>query len=107
MEFFASKEFELLNPSKKIPVLKDGDFLLSESTAICHYLILKNNIDKRLLGESITEKALVTHRICYNVGTLFQKLYDICVSHVYAEILLVNLFNSFSFFSHELSYNFI
>ena len=37
-----SAEFLKLNPSGKIPVLIDGDLLLTESAAICTYLGDKN-----------------------------------------------------------------
>ena len=33
-----TKEFRALNPKQKIPLLKRGSFLLSESVAICRYL---------------------------------------------------------------------
>ena len=33
-----TKEYTELNPKQKIPLLKHGDFLLSESLAICRYL---------------------------------------------------------------------
>jgi glutathione S-transferase len=31
-------EYSALNPKQKIPLIKHGDFLLSESVAICRYL---------------------------------------------------------------------
>lgn len=34
-----TEEYRALNPNQKIPVLKDGDFVLWESNAICRYLV--------------------------------------------------------------------
>ena len=36
--FFGNDEFERLSPLRRIPVLVDGDFALSDSSAICAYL---------------------------------------------------------------------
>jgi glutathione S-transferase len=36
--FYGNDEFERLSPIRRIPVLVDGDFSLSDSTAICAYL---------------------------------------------------------------------
>ena len=36
--FFGDDEFERLSPLRRIPVLVDGDFALSDSSAICAYL---------------------------------------------------------------------
>jgi glutathione S-transferase len=36
--FFGSDEFEALSPLRRIPVLIDGDFTLSDSSVICAYL---------------------------------------------------------------------
>ena len=36
--FFGNDEFERLSPLRRIPVLIDGDFTLTDSTVICEYL---------------------------------------------------------------------
>jgi glutathione S-transferase len=36
--FFGNEEFERLSPIRRIPVLVDGDFSVSDSTVICEYL---------------------------------------------------------------------
>ena len=36
--FFGNDEFERLSPIRRIPVLVDGDFSVSDSTVICEYL---------------------------------------------------------------------
>lgn len=36
--FFGNNEFERLSPLRRIPVLIDGDFSISDSTVICEYL---------------------------------------------------------------------
>lgn len=36
--FFGNEEFERLSPLRRIPVLVDGDFSVSDSTVICDYL---------------------------------------------------------------------
>jgi glutathione S-transferase len=36
--FFGNEEFERLSPLRRIPVLVDGDFSVSDSSAICAYL---------------------------------------------------------------------
>lgn len=82
METWQSDEFLKLNPARKIPVLVDGDFILSESTAICQYLYEKSGSDKPIFGKGLKERAVVTQRVCYNTATLFQKVYNISVSIV-------------------------
>ena len=36
--FFGSDEFERLSPLRRIPILIDGDFSVSDSTVICAYV---------------------------------------------------------------------
>uniref|UniRef100_A0A336LKF1 glutathione transferase n=1 Tax=Culicoides sonorensis TaxID=179676 RepID=A0A336LKF1_CULSO len=72
-----SVEFKKLNPSQKIPVLQDGDFVLGESLAICQYLIEKNGSEMELLGKNVKDRAIVMHRLCFTLGTVFIKLYNL------------------------------
>jgi glutathione S-transferase len=55
-------EFIALNPRGKIPVLTDGDFVLSESIAILAYLEQKHP-EPPLFGETPEETGLVWQRI--------------------------------------------
>ena len=45
--FFGNDEFERLSPLRRIPVLIDGDFSVSDSSAICFYL------DERYSGHAL------------------------------------------------------
>jgi len=50
--------FLSMNPRKKIPVLKDGDLILTESAAIVTYLAERySTADRRLIPESIEHRA--------------------------------------------------
>ena len=52
-----SSEFLAMNPNGKVPVLKNGDFVLWESLAIASYLVDKEGSD--LGGANAEERALV------------------------------------------------
>tara|TARA_B100001939_G_scaffold337186_2_gene341166 strand:- start:13343 stop:13963 length:621 start_codon:yes stop_codon:yes gene_type:complete len=57
-----TEEFRRLNPAGKLPVLMDGDFVLTETLAICFYLAKKYGHkygNGRLLGEGLEEEARV------------------------------------------------
>lgn len=47
-------EYTRLNPSRKIPVLQDGDFILSESAAIVDYVAARYGAGKELLPSTDT-----------------------------------------------------
>jgi len=53
-----TEEFKILNPKKKIPLLKHGDFVLSESIAICRYLQRIENEKDNLVPSDLKLKAL-------------------------------------------------
>lgn len=65
-----SDYFLALNPAGKMPVLQDGDFVLTESAAICNYL-----------GEKYPEKGLVP-----KAGTQEKGLYDQWMFFILSEL---------------------
>ena len=52
-----TEEFSLLSPKQKIPLLADGDFVLSESLSICRYLQNKYPSDSMPLPSTKEERA--------------------------------------------------
>lgn len=53
-----TEEYVRLNPKRKIPLLVEGDFNLSESVAICNYLIEKyGNNQELLIPKTLRERA--------------------------------------------------
>lgn len=51
--------FVAINPRHQVPALADGDFHLSEATAIMRYLAEKHGCSGRWLGETLRERARV------------------------------------------------
>jgi glutathione S-transferase len=71
-----SPEFLRINPAGKIPVLVDGDFVLTESTAIVMYLAEKYR-DKGLLPADLELRAQVYRWAMFAVTELEQPLWRI------------------------------
>ena len=71
-----SPEFLRLNPAAKLPVLVDGDQVLTESAAIVLYLAEKYP-EGRLLPTSITERAQAYRWLLFTVTELEQPLWRI------------------------------
>ena len=69
-------EFLTLNPAHKVPVLVDGDFVLTESVAIVLYLAEKYP-EKGLLPTGIEERARVNHWLLFTATELEQPLWRI------------------------------
>jgi glutathione S-transferase len=69
-------EFLALNPAGKLPVLVDGDFVLTESVAIVLYLAEKY-ADKGLLPTGLEARARVDHWLLFTVTELEQPLWRI------------------------------
>jgi glutathione S-transferase len=71
-----SDEFRKLNPNGKLPVLVDGDVVLFESVAICHYLVEKFP-DRDLMPKDPVERALVHQWIMFCATELESALWRI------------------------------
>ncbi|CAN7161360.1 glutathione S-transferase family protein [Bosea sp. LjRoot90] len=69
-------DFLQLNPAGKIPVLVDGDLIVTESAAIVLYLAEKHS-DKGLLPASISDRASVYRWMMFAVTELEQPLWRI------------------------------
>jgi glutathione S-transferase len=63
-------EYTRLNPKQKIPVLVDGAFVLSESVAICRYLIATYPGNNVAVPSTPTERAREDEWCCYIYGEL-------------------------------------
>lgn len=75
-----SEEFAKLNPMKKVPVLIDGDFVLSESRAILAYLVSSRKAGSDLLPSDPKARAIVDQRLYYDATVVFIKLITLVVS---------------------------
>src|ERR1700733_5448255 len=71
-----SQEFLALNPAGKLPVLVDGDFVLTESVAIVVYLAEKY-ADKGLLPANLEARARVNRWLLFAATELEQPLWRI------------------------------
>jgi glutathione S-transferase len=69
-------EFLKLNPAGKVPVLVDGDLVLTESVAIVTYLAEKYR-DQGLLPSDLRERAEVDRWLLFTVTELEQPLWRI------------------------------
>jgi glutathione S-transferase len=69
-------EFLKINPAGKIPVLVDGDLVLTESVAIVLYLAEKYS-DKTLLPTEVNERAQVNRWLLFAATELEQPLWRI------------------------------
>src|SRR5580704_15821983 len=69
-------EFLALNPAAKVPVLVDGDFVLTESVAIVLYLAEKY-ADKGLLPAELEARAQVHRWLLFTATELEQPLWRI------------------------------
>ncbi|KAJ8937362.1 hypothetical protein NQ314_011908 [Rhamnusium bicolor] len=76
-----TKEFADKNPQKEIPVLDDNGFFLGESNAILQYLAEKYGKDKTLYPEDPKARAIVNHRLCFNLSTYYRYISEYVASN--------------------------
>ncbi len=74
-----SEEFLKLNPAHEVPLLVDGDFVLSESRAILAYLVNSRKAGSDLYPTNPQTRARVDQRLSYD-HVLFYKNASLIVS---------------------------
>lgn len=74
-----SEEFTKLNPLQKIPVLIDGDFVLTESRAIMVYLVDSRKPGSDLYPTDPKARALVDQKLYYDATVVFKALANFAV----------------------------
>ncbi|ERL87216.1 hypothetical protein D910_04615 [Dendroctonus ponderosae] len=79
VSFFSSDSFQI-NPQKELPVIDDNGFQLSESNAILQYLADKYPKDQTLYPKDVKERALVNHRLCFDLSTYYKHICDYAVN---------------------------
>ena len=70
-----STEFNKLNPAQKVPVLVDGDFTLSESSAICTYIGSRSKHSSLVPPDLSPERALYDQWVSFVISELEQPLW--------------------------------
>ena len=73
-------EFIKLNPTHQIPVLTDGDFVVSESRAIMAYLANSRKPGSSLYPTDPKKRAIIDQRMYFDATTVFPRNCAIAVS---------------------------
>lgn len=73
------EEYTKLNPVQKIPVLVDGDFVLTESRAIMAYLVHSKKPGSELYPSEPKMRARIDERLYYDATIVFNALAGIAV----------------------------
>jgi len=69
-------EYLAINPFHNIPSIKDGDFCLNESRAICGYLVNKYGKESSLYPTEPEVRAIVDQRMYFDMGTFYKAAGD-------------------------------
>lgn len=76
------EEFTKINPLRKIPVLVDGDFILTESRAIMTYLVESRKPGSDLYPADPKTRAMIDERLYYDATVVFKALANFSVGFV-------------------------
>ncbi|KAL0868354.1 hypothetical protein ABMA27_007873 [Loxostege sticticalis] len=69
-----TEEYVKMNPQHTVPLLKDDDFLIWDSHAICGYLVNKYGKDDRLYPTEPQKRAVIDQRLHFDSSVLFVAL---------------------------------
>ena len=85
-----SAEFLRRNPAGKLPVLKVGDEILSESTAICEYLE-EEYPDKALLPDNPKERFEARRLVSWFDDKFHNSPYYICFAYIFYHLFFTTI----------------
>lgn len=68
--------FLKVNPHHSVPALVDNEFTLSESRAICIYLVEKYGRTDALYPKNPKIRGTINQLIYFDMGTLFKRMYE-------------------------------
>ncbi|KAG8261721.1 hypothetical protein J6590_066783 [Homalodisca vitripennis] len=71
-------EFIKINPQHTVPTLVDGEFTLWDGHAIAMYLVNNYAKDDSLYPRDPKRRAVVDHRLLFDIGVLYARIRDIC-----------------------------
>lgn len=79
------EEYLQKNPQHTIPLLEDNGVFISDSHAICTYLIQKYGDAKAqsLYPADLYQRALIDQKLHFDSGVLYQKLRGVTVSFLF------------------------
>ncbi len=80
IDIFAGEQMEphfiKMNPAHKVPTIDDNGFYLSESRAICAYLVNKYGKDDKLYSKDPRKRAIIDQRLNFDFGTFWKSFSD-------------------------------
>lgn len=83
-------DFLKLNHQHTIPVLVDDKLVLTESRAICRYLINKYGKGSKLYPDNdVVARALIDEKLDFDIGTLYSRYADYFVSKLFCLVMIV------------------